>query len=66
MLQSQEKITFQTPPREILELVDVKRAPAVNMDSRQEQMLFYYRNSFKSLAELKQPELRLGGLRINP
>lgn len=66
MIQSQEKITFQTPPREIMELVDVERAPAVDMDSRQEQMLFYYRNNFKSLAELKQPELRLGGLRINP
>lgn len=65
-LQSQEKITYQTPPGEILELVDIERAPAVDMDSRKEQMLFYYRNSFKSLAELNQPELRLGGLRINP
>ena len=66
MIQSQEKIAFQTPPPEILELVDIERAPAVDMDSRKEQMLFYYRNSFKSLAELNQPELRLGGLRINP
>ncbi|MDD4800579.1 MAG: prolyl oligopeptidase family serine peptidase [Proteiniphilum sp.] len=66
MVQSQEKITYQIPPREIMALVDVERAPAVDMDSRKEQMLFYYRNSFKSLAELNQPELRLGGLRINP
>jgi len=66
MIQSQEKITFQTPPKEILELVDIERAPTVEMDSRKEQMLFYYRDNFKSLAELNQPELRLGGLRINP
>ncbi|HCC85299.1 MAG: Prolyl oligopeptidase [Proteiniphilum acetatigenes] len=66
MIQSQEKITFQTPPKEILELVDIERAPIVEMDSRKEQMLFYYRDNFKSLAELNQPELRLGGLRINP
>ncbi len=66
MIQSQEKIVFQTPPDEILELVDIERAPSVEMDSRKEQMLFFYRSSFKSLAELNQPELRLGGLRINP
>lgn len=66
LLQSQEKIVYQTPPEEILRLVDIERAPVVDMDSKKEQMLFYYRNTFKSLSELNQPELRLGGLRINP
>src|SRR5690606_7834247 len=66
LLQSQEKITYQTPPEEILTLVDIERAPVVDMDSKKEQMLFYYRSTFKSLRELNQPELRLGGLRINP
>ena len=66
LLQSQEKIVYQTPPEEILTLVDIERAPMVEMDSKKEQMLFYYRNTFKSLRELNQPELRLGGLRINP
>jgi len=66
LLQSQEKIVFQTPPDEILTLVDIERAPVVNMDSKKEQMLFYYRSTFKSLRDLNQPELRLGGLRINP
>jgi len=66
LLQSQEKIVFQTPPEEILTLVDIERAPLVDMDSKKEQMLFYYRSTFKSLRDLNQPELRLGGLRINP
>ena len=66
LLQSQEKIVYQMPPEEILRLVDIERAPVVDMDSKKEQMLFYYRNTFKSLSELNQPELRLGGLRINP
>ena len=66
LLQSQEKITYQTPPDEILALVDIERAPLVDMDSKKKQILFYYRNTFKSLRELNQPELRLGGLRINP
>ncbi len=66
LLQSQENIVYQTPPKEILELVDIERAPTVDMDSKGEQMLFYYRSTFKSLSDLNQPELRLGGLRINP
>jgi dipeptidyl aminopeptidase/acylaminoacyl peptidase len=66
LLQAQEKIVYQTPPREILELVDIERAPMVEMDSKKEQILFYYYKTFKSLADLNQPELRLAGLRINP
>ena len=66
LLQAQDNIAYQTPPQEILELVDIERAPIVNIDSKGEQMLFYYRNTFKSLSDLNQPELRLGGLRINP
>ncbi len=66
LLESQEKIIYQTPPREILELVDIERAPFVELDSKKEQMLFYYRPAFKSLSDLNQPELRLAGLRINP
>ncbi len=66
LLQAQEKIVYQTPPPEILELVDIDRPPVVEMDSKKEQMLFYYRSTFKTLPDLNQPELRLGGLRINP
>ena len=65
-LQAQEKLNFQQPPQEILELVDVERPPIVSLDSKDEKMLFYYRNPFKSLSDLKQSELKLGGLRINP
>lgn len=66
LLQSQDNIMYQTPPSEILELVDIERAPIVRIDSKGEQMLFYYRSSFKSLRELNQPEVRLAGLRVNP
>lgn len=65
-VESQENITYQVPPAEILELVDIERAPSVNMDSKGEQMLFLYRNTFKTLSDLNQPEVRLAGLRINP
>src|SRR5699024_2085309 len=66
LLQSQDNIMYQTPPIDILELVDIERVPIVRIDSKGEQMLFYYLNSFKTLHDLNQPEIRLGGLRINP
>lgn len=65
-VQSQENIGYQTPPSQIMELVDIERPPYVSIDSKGEQMVFYYRNTFKSLSDLNQPEIRLGGLRINP
>ena len=66
VLQAHEKIVYQTPPHEIMELVDIERAPSVVLDSKKEQMLFLHRPTFMSLNELNQPEMRLGGLRINP
>jgi hypothetical protein len=33
---------------------------------QKEYMLLTYRNTYKSLDDLNQDELRLGGLRINP
>jgi dipeptidyl aminopeptidase/acylaminoacyl peptidase len=63
---AQENLNYQTPPKEILALVDYERAPQVIMDSKKEMMVFLYRNTYKSLEDLNQDELRLGGLRINP
>ncbi|MGB0377153.1 MAG: S9 family peptidase, partial [Flavobacteriaceae bacterium] len=63
---AQGNLTYQKPPREILELVDVSRAPNVLMDEEQENMILLYRDSYKSIEELSQEELRLAGLRIDP
>ncbi|MEL1245372.1 prolyl oligopeptidase family serine peptidase [Flavobacterium sp. DGU11] len=63
---AQENVTYQKPPKEILELVDVQRAPSVSMDSKNTKMLFLYRNAYKTLEDLSEDELKLGGLRINP
>jgi dipeptidyl aminopeptidase/acylaminoacyl peptidase len=65
-LKAQESLTYQKPPKEILELVDVERAPSVLIDSKHENMLFTYRKMYKNLEDLSQEEMRLGGLRINP
>lgn len=63
---AQENITYQKPSAEILALADYERAPSVNMDSKKEYMLLSYRNTYKSLDDLNQTEMKLGGLRINP
>ncbi len=63
---AQEKLTYQKPPKEILELVDSPLAPSVWIDRKGENVVLFYRDAYKSIAELSEPELRLGGLRINP
>jgi dipeptidyl aminopeptidase/acylaminoacyl peptidase len=63
---AQEKLNYQKPPKEILELVDAPLAPSVWIDSKGENVVLFYRDAYKSIAELSEPELRLGGLRINP
>ncbi len=63
---AQENLTFQKPSAEILALADYERAPTVTMDTKKEYMLLRYRDTYKSLNDLNQEEMRLGGLRINP
>lgn len=63
---AQENITYQLPSQEILSLADFQRAPSVNMDSKKQYMVLSYRNTYKTLEDLSQEEMRLGGLRINP
>ena len=63
---AQEALDYQKPPQEILELVDIERAPSVRIDSAAKTLLLLYRDTYQSIAELSAPEMRLAGLRINP
>ena len=63
---AQENLTYQKPSKEILDLVDYERAPSVSLDTKKEYMLLSYRNTYKTLDDLNQEEMKLGGLRINP
>jgi hypothetical protein len=63
---AQENLSYQTPPKEIVALADYQRAPSVSMDSKKQYMVLSYRNTYKSLEDLNQEEMKLGGLRINP
>jgi len=62
----QENLTYQTPPPGIMQLADFERTPSVAMDTKKEYLLFSYRSTYKTLDDLNQQEMSLGGLRINP
>ena len=65
-LSAQVDLGYQVPDKAILDLVDADLPPAVRINSSGSKALLLSRNSFKSIAELSEKELRLGGLRINP
>ncbi len=62
----QENLGYQKPSKEILDLVDSPLAPRVLLDTKSENMVLLYRDAYKSIDELSETEMRLGGLRINP
>jgi len=57
---------YQMPPKDITDLLLVKPTPNVSVDNKGEWMLFSQSNSYPSVEELAQPELRIAGLRIDP
>ena len=63
---AQEDLTYQKPPKEILELADAPLAPSVMIDEKNEHIVLLHQNKYSSIAELSETELRLAGLRINP
>ena len=65
-LSAQENIKYQKPSKEILNLGEFERPPSVLYDEQKNYMVFIYRDNYKSISDLSEKELRLGGLRINP
>ncbi len=63
---AQGGLGYQEPPKEIKDLIDAPLAPSVRIDTKGENVILLYRNAYKTIAELSEEELRLGGLRINP
>lgn len=63
---AQVDITYQKPPKEIMELADAPAQPSVIFDEAGKNIVMLQRNQYKTIAELSEPELRLAGLRMNP
>ena len=65
-LHAQDAVSYQTPPKDIADLLLAKPTPTVRIDSKAEWMLLSERNSYPTVEELGQPENRIAGLRLNP
>ncbi len=63
---AQVDISYQKPPKEIMELADVPQTPAVLIDDLNENIVLLHRSKYRTIAELSETEMRLAGLRINP
>lgn len=57
---------YKTPPAAITELLLAKPTPGVSFNEKGTWMLLMDRNSYPSVEELAQPELKIAGQRINP
>ncbi|OYU84547.1 MAG: S9 family peptidase [Flavobacterium sp. BFFFF2] len=62
---AQETGGYQLPSAPILALADYQRPPLVQMDSKHVWLVSIYRDTYKSLEDLGQDQLRLAGLRLN-
>ena len=63
---SQEAQPYQSPPKVIQDLIDVPQSPRVYLSPQKSWMAIVEMPSMPSIEEVSQPELRIGGLRINP
>lgn len=64
--QSATPAGYLTPPQQIVDILDAPPPPTVDLASSGAAMAVLQRHSMPALAELAQPMLRLGGVRINP
>ena len=69
-MQAQTSLPYQKPPQAIIDLIDTRPTPMVDVSPRDSSgsqwLLIESISGLPSLADLAQPELRLAGLRFNP
>ncbi|MCS7080488.1 MAG: prolyl oligopeptidase family serine peptidase [Chloracidobacterium sp.] len=58
--------SYRTPPKPIADLVDAPLPPAALVSPQRTWLLLAERPALPPIAEVAQPELRLGGVRLNP
>ncbi|MCW5911958.1 MAG: S9 family peptidase [Cyclobacteriaceae bacterium] len=63
---AQENQGYQRPPEEIAKLLEAPLTPFVSFSPDKQWMLLLDRSDYPTIEQLSRPELRIGGLRINP
>ncbi|MEE8523203.1 MAG: S9 family peptidase, partial [Thermoanaerobaculia bacterium] len=59
-------VAYQAPPQPLVDIIDRPPTPSVRVSPDQEWLLLLEQPSLPAIAELAEPELRLGGLRFKP
>mgnify|MGYP000927931707 CR=1 FL=1 len=62
----QQSLDYKKPSQEILDLVDVQRAPVLSMDSKKQTLIYLQTSMYQSIEEVSETELKIAGQRINP
>lgn len=63
---SQSDFRYQTPPQEMIDIVNAPVTPSVILSPLNDKMAILNRPSNPSIADLSRKELRIAGLRIDP
>ncbi len=63
---AQELVRYQTPPQELLSLIEAPSTPSFSVSPNKQTYLLAYPQDMPDLMELAQPELKIAGTRINP
>lgn len=63
---AQGALTYQMPPKSIVDLVDAPTTPTVSLTRSGNIALIYERPGFPSIEDVSQPVVGLAGLRLNP
>src|SRR5690606_12491817 len=64
--QAQEPLSYQIPPSSIVDLVDAPLTPVVSFSRNGDFIILLERETRPGIEELAKPELRIGGIRIDP
>ena len=65
-LTAQDNSSYQLPPKVIADLLLAPPTPSISVSGNAKYMLVMERNSYPTVEELGQPELKIAGIRINP
>ncbi|MFO0848664.1 MAG: CocE/NonD family hydrolase [Gemmataceae bacterium] len=57
---------YRQPPKAVADILDVPPPPAVSVSPTRDTLALVQTSRYPSIADLAEPMLRLGGLRINP
>ena len=63
---TQGQTTYQTPPQEVIDIVDAMPEPSVSLSPDAKWMLYIDRNSMPDIADLARRMVGVAGMRIDP